>query len=148
MPLLCARGEFALAEGRLDEAWTFATQSLEMATQTDSRKHVARSQWLQGEILAASGRLDDAARALDASVRLAESLQTPREVWLGKAALGKVLARLGREQEAEAHFLQATHTIEVIAAQLTRPDLRRSFLGAEPVVDLYRTLGHRPPTLP
>ena len=110
---------------------------------------MARAQRLQGEILAASGRLDDAARALDASVRLAESLQTPREIWLGKAALGKVLTRLGREPEAETHFLQATQTIDRIAAQLTLPDLRRSFLSAEPVVDIYRTLGHRPPpTLP
>jgi hypothetical protein len=45
------------------------------------------------------------------------------------------------------HLIQATHTIEVIAAQLTMPDLRRSFLGAAPVLDIYRTLGHRPPTL-
>jgi predicted negative regulator of RcsB-dependent stress response len=116
-----------------------------MATQTDSRKHVARAQRLQGEILAASGRLDDAARALDASVKLAKSLQTPREIWVGKAGLGKVLAQLGREQEAEAHFTQATQTIEAIAAKLTMPNLRRSFLGAEPVVDIYRTSGHRPP---
>jgi hypothetical protein len=76
---------------------------------------------------------------------LAERLQTPREVWLGKAALGKVFARLGREQEAEAHYIQATHTIEAIADKLTTPSLRRSFLTAEPVVDLYRTLGQRPP---
>jgi len=82
---------------------------------------------------------------LAASVRLAESLQTPREVWLGKAALGKVLARLGQEQDAEAHFMQAAHTIEAIAAKLQTPRLRRSFLAAEPVVDLYRTLGHHPP---
>jgi ATP/maltotriose-dependent transcriptional regulator MalT len=147
MPLLCARGELALAEGRHDEAWTYATQSLEMATQTDSRKHMARAQRLQGEILAASGRLDDAAHALDASIRLAESLQTPREVWLGKAVLGKVLARLGREKDAEAHFIQATQTIETIADLLTTPRLLRSFLSAEPVMDIYRTLGHRPPPL-
>jgi class 3 adenylate cyclase len=99
IPLLRARGELALAEGRRDEAWSFAVQSLELATQTDSRKHVARAQRLQGKILAASGRLDDAAHALEASVRLAESLQTPREVWLGKGTLGKVLVRLGREKE-------------------------------------------------
>jgi hypothetical protein len=76
---------------------------------------------------------------------LAEHLRTPREVWLGKAALGKVLVRLGREQDAEAHFIQATHTIEAIGDKLTTPHLRRSFLTAEPVVDLYRTLGQRPP---
>ena len=41
--------ELALTQGRHDEAWTYATQSLELATQTDSRKHVARAQRLQGE---------------------------------------------------------------------------------------------------
>jgi hypothetical protein len=55
------------------------------------------------------------------------------------------LARLGREKNAEAHFIQAIHTIEAIADKLTTPRLRRSFLAAEPVVDLYRTLGQRPP---
>jgi Tetratricopeptide repeat len=148
IPLLRARGEFALAEGRHDEAWTLAAQSLDLATQTDSRKHVARALRLQGEVLAATGRLDEASAVLEASIRVATDIQTPREVWLGKAVLGKVLARLRREQEAEVHLTQATHAIEVIAAKLTRPDLRRSFLGAEPVVDLYRTLAHRPPTLP
>jgi tetratricopeptide (TPR) repeat protein len=50
IPLLRARGEFALAEGRHDEAWTLAAQSLDLATQTDSRKHVARALRLQGEV--------------------------------------------------------------------------------------------------
>jgi tetratricopeptide (TPR) repeat protein len=145
IPLLRARGELALTEGRQEEAWTFATQSLELATQTDSRKHVARAQRLQGEILLASGRLDDAVRTFDASVRLAEHLQTPREVWLGKTALGKVLARLGREHDAEAHYTQAIHAIEAIADKLRTQSLRRSFLTAEAVVDLYRTVGYRPP---
>ena len=97
--------------------------------------------------MAARRQPDEAARMLDASVKLAESLQTPREVWLEKAALGQVLARLGREQEAEAHFIQATHTIEAMADKLQTPSLRRSFLSAEPVVDLYRTLGQRPPLI-
>jgi len=145
IPLLRARGELALAEARLDEAWAYATQSLEMASQTGSRKHVARAQRLQGEILAASGRLDDAAQALEASVRLAEAIQTPQEVWIGKTALGRVLARLGREKAAEAHFVQATHAIEAITDKLLTPGLRRSFLSAEPVEALYRLLGHRPP---
>jgi len=135
----------AEGQGRLDEAWAYASQSLEMATQTDSRKHIARPQRLQGEILAASDRLDEAARTLEASVMLAENIQTPREVWLGKAALGKVLARLGREKDAEMQFIQATQTIEAIADKLQAPNLRRSFLAAEPVVDIYRILGQRPP---
>jgi predicted ATPase len=134
-----------LAEGRLDEAWSFVMQSLELATQTDSRKHMARVQRLQGEILAARGRFAEAVEVLEASIQLAEIIQTPREVWLGKAMLGNVFARLGQEKEAEAHFIQATQTIEAIVDKLTTPNLLRSFLSAEPVVDIYRTLGHRPP---
>ncbi len=145
IPLLRARGELALAEGRHDEAWTYATQSLEMATQSDSRKHIARAQRLQGEILAARDRLEEAAGVLEASIRLAENLRTPREAWLGKAVLGKALTRLGREKEAEANFTQAARTIEAIAEKLTTVSLRRSFLGAEPVLEVYRTLGRRPP---
>jgi class 3 adenylate cyclase/tetratricopeptide (TPR) repeat protein len=143
--LLHALGTLALAEGNHDEAWTYATQSLELATQTDSRKHITRAQRLQGDILAASGRLEEAAQVLAASVHLAEQLQTPREVWLGQAALGKVLARLGRDQEAEAQLTQATKTIEAIAANLQTPRLRHSFLSAAPVLDIYAALGHRPP---
>jgi class 3 adenylate cyclase/tetratricopeptide (TPR) repeat protein len=143
--LLHAFGELALTQGHPDQAWPYAIQALELATQTDSRKHIARAQRLQGDILAVSGRLDDAARALGASVQLAESLQTPREVWLGQAALGHVLARLGRADDAERHFLQAAQTIEAIASQLTTPRLQRSFLSAAPVVEVYRTLGRRPP---
>ena len=99
-----------------------------------------KAQWLQGEILAARDRLGEAAPVLEASVGLAEQIGTPREVWLGR-----VLARLGRDREAEAQLAQAVDTIEAIAAKLTTPGLRRSFLGAEPVLDVYRTLGRRPP---
>ncbi len=145
IPLLRARGELALAEGKHDEAWTFAEQSLEMAGQSDSRKHVARAQRLKGQILAARGRLEEGAQELEASVRLAEAIKTPREIWLGKAALGKVLARLGRDKEAEAQFSLAAQVIGTIADKLRTPNLRRSFLSAEPVVEVYRALGRRPP---
>jgi hypothetical protein len=106
---------------------------------------MARAQRLQGDILAASGRFEEAAWTLAASVQLAEHIQTPREVWLGKAALGKVLTQLGRDKEAEAQFIQATQTIEAIAANLQTPRLRYSFLSAEPVLEVYTALGHRPP---
>jgi tetratricopeptide (TPR) repeat protein len=145
VPLLRARGELALAQGGFDDAWNFATQSLEMATRTSSRKHVARAQRLRGEILAATGRLEAAAQPLESSVALAESLGTPREVWMGKAALGRVFVRLGRDKDAEETFTGARETIETIVAKLTTPSLRRSFLGAEPVIDVYRTLGRRLP---
>ncbi len=145
IPLLRARGELALAEGKYDEASTYAEQSLQMAGQSDSKKHVARAQRLQGEILMASGRLEESVRLLDSSVRLAESIKTPREVWLGKAALGNVLARMGKDKKAEVQLSQAVQVIEGILAKLQAPSLRRSFVTAEPVQEVYRTLGRRLP---
>jgi tetratricopeptide (TPR) repeat protein len=145
MVLLRGLGELALAEGRQEEAWAYTTQSLELATQSDARKHMARAQLLQGEVLMGQGRYADAARIVQAAVRLAEQIRTPREVWLGQAALGKALLRLNREQEAEAYLLQATQTIEAIATNVRTLSLRHSFLSAAPVLDIYAALGHRPP---
>src|SRR5262249_20920798 len=100
---------------------------------------------LQGEILAASGRLEEAARVLEASAALAAALGTPRELWMAKAGLGKVLARLGRDKDATTQGADAAREIEAIAAKLTTARLRRGFLTAEPVVEVYRMLGHHPP---
>jgi class 3 adenylate cyclase/tetratricopeptide (TPR) repeat protein len=145
IPLLHARGELALSEGRPDEAWDWATQSLERATQTASIKHVARAERLRGEILAASGRLEEAARELRSSVALAVGLGTPREVWLAEASLGEVLQRLGRDDDAASSFNRAARTIEDIAGRLTTPGLRHSFLRAAPVGEVFRVLGRQPP---
>jgi class 3 adenylate cyclase/tetratricopeptide (TPR) repeat protein len=145
IPLVRARGELALAAGRLDEAWTFATQSRDLAEKFVCRKHIARADWLRGEILAKSGKLQDAARAFDASASLAEKLKTPRELWFARAALGRVLAQLRRDKEAESNFVKALSAIETIASNVTVPRLRRSFLDAEPVRDVYKVLGRRTP---
>ena len=107
--------------------------------------HVARAQRLRGEILAASDRFEEAEGELRASVALATDLGTPREAWLAEASLARTLARSGRDKDAEASFVRAAQTIEGIAARLTTPELRRSFLTAESVFDVYRTLGRHPP---
>jgi tetratricopeptide (TPR) repeat protein len=144
IPLLRARGALALSDGRLDEAWKYANESLEMATRTDSRKHVARARRLQGEVLAATGKFEEAAGVLDSSVALTRELKAAQDLWQGCIVLGKVLFKLGKESEAEAQFTTAAHTIEAIAQNLKIPNLRRSFLSARPVLDLYHLL-HCPP---
>ncbi len=145
IPLLRAEAELALAQGRPDDAWRQATDSLALATRTGSRKHVARAHTAQGEILAASGRLDEAAAAFESSIALAEEMGTPREHWIAQAAHAKTLYRLGRDAAAEAAYGEAARIIDTIAAALTTPRLRHSLLAAEPVVEVYHALGRRPP---
>jgi class 3 adenylate cyclase/tetratricopeptide (TPR) repeat protein len=145
IPFLRARGELELAEGRPDEAWRYATASLTMASQCGRPKHMARAQQLQADTLVAGGRLEEALDPLIASVHLAETLGTPRELWMGKKGLGSLFVRLGRDRDAERQYIEAAQTIEAIARKLTIPGLRRSFLDADQVQDVYRALGRRPP---
>jgi tetratricopeptide (TPR) repeat protein len=147
IPLLHARGALALARGRHDEAWQFGAESLELARKTYSRKHEARAQRLQGEILAASGRLKESAPILEASVVLAQGLKVRRDEWMGNLALGKLLTRLGKDKEAEVAFNTAAAAIESIAAALKTDVLVRSFLAAPPVLEPFKVLGRRPPTI-
>ena len=140
-----SRGELALAESKYDEAWTWATRSLEGARACRQRKHATRAVRLQGAILAAQGRLEDAARVLADSLKQSHALGTVRESWMGQAALGEVLTRLGRDREAEEWLSGAADGIESIAARLVARHRRRSFLSAEPVVRVFRTLGRTAP---
>ena len=144
IPLLRARGELALARGHHDEAWSFAHQSLDLATKCIARKHVARAQRLQGEVLVATGKIPDAASVLEGSLTLAAELKAAPDLWQCGLALGKVLLKLGRESEAESQLNMAASVVDGIAQNLTTPNLRRSFLLARPVLDVYALL-HRPP---
>ncbi len=145
IPLLYARGALELARGRHDEAARFASESLERARKTHSRKHEAPALRLQSQILAATGRLKDSVPILEASLTLAQHLKVPRDEWIGALALGKLLMRLGRDKEAEVAFNTAAATIESIATALKTNVLIRSFLAAPPVLEAFQALGRRPP---
>ena len=147
MVLLRVRGELALARGRFDEAWRYATESLQAAADSDAQKHVAAAERLQGEVLAAGARLPEAVEALTAAAARAGRLGTPRELWVASAALGGVLVRMGRDREAQHHHEHAAATLDAIGGGLTTPSLRRSFCGAERVREVYRAAGRRPPEL-
>jgi hypothetical protein len=64
------------------EAWQFATESLELARETYTRKHEVWALRLQGEILAANGRTNEALALIQASVGSAQELQTGRDIWM------------------------------------------------------------------
>jgi hypothetical protein len=143
-PLLHARGALALVRGQHDEAWRFATESLELARQTHARKHEPRAQRLQGEILAATGRLNEALPVTQASITGARKLRTQRDIWMGTLTLGKTLVRLGEDKEAEAAFNASAEIIESIAAGLKDDSFIQSFLSAPPVREAFQILGRSP----
>jgi len=82
--LLRGRGELALAEGRLDDAWSYAAQSLALTKRLDSRKHMARAQLLQGDTLLAHRQAEEASPILREALDLARRLNTPARYGWGK----------------------------------------------------------------
>ena len=144
-PCFTPAAALALARGRHDEARQFATESLELARKTYSRKHEARAQRLQGEILAATGRLKESCSDTGSVAQLSQQLKTPRDEWIGALALGKLLMRLGKDKEAEVAFNTSAATIESIAAALKTDVLSRAFLSAPPVLEVFKLLGRRAP---
>jgi tetratricopeptide (TPR) repeat protein len=147
IPLLRARGALALAEKRFDDAWNFAVESLEMATRSDSRKHIARARRLQGMVLAATGRHQEAASTLESSITLAAQIGTHPEVWIARYSLGQVLLKLGKDREAEEQFMSALQTLENIANKLHTPGFKKMLLASQPAAELYSALGRRPPSI-
>lgn len=145
--LLRARGALALAERRFDDAWRFAVESLEMASHSDSRKHIARARRLQGMVLAANGRLEDAVGTLESSVTLSAQIGTNPDVWIARCSLGQVLLKLGRDREAEEQFMSALRTLEAMANNLHAPGLKKALLASQPVAELYSALGRKPPII-
>ena len=66
---------------------------------------------------------------------------------MGSLALGKAFLRLGKDKEAEAAFSTAAATIESIATALKTEVLISAFLAAPPVLEAFKVLGRRPPTI-
>jgi tetratricopeptide (TPR) repeat protein len=146
---------------RYEQALEMARQMLVVAERKKSPGALADAQHAEGWTLFWTGDFSDSLAALDraitlcpdgagaaileASVKLAEELKTPRESWMGRSALGKVLVALGRDKEAESEFMKAAATIEAVGARLKTPALVGSFLVAQPVCEVYKILGGRPP---
>ena len=144
--LLRARAELALATERPEEAWAFATQSLELATRSDSRKHIAHARITLGTIAAAQERWPDAAQLLRGGVTQAEHIGAARELWLVPRLAG-VLMHLGREREPRATDRSRRRRSKP-SPPTERLAAARRLLAADPVRDVYRMLGKRPPPEP
>jgi tetratricopeptide (TPR) repeat protein len=90
IPLLRACGELALAGRRYDEAWDFATQSLQIATETRSLKHACARRASQG---GHPGRPRPARGGTRATSRVGHSRREPEDA--ARGVDGQGVARTG-----------------------------------------------------
>jgi tetratricopeptide (TPR) repeat protein len=104
--LFCA-GMTHLATGRIDEAASYARETLALTRQLGARASEAYALWLTGDV-AASGGAEDAEGHYDQALALAAELGMRPLVAHCHLGLGKLHARTGERERAVKHLVTAT----------------------------------------
>jgi len=86
-------------------------------------------------------------RTLEASVRLARACRRHAKSGSGRLRSGRCWRAWDASTTLRRTSCRAAQTIEALVDKLQTPSLRPQFLVAAPVVDIYHTLGHRPPSV-
>ena len=126
-------GETLLALGDPVRAHELATECLESATQTDSRKNMVKAHRLLGQTLVVEGAPAEAEAEYQVALALAREVGNPPQLWKSWHALGDLHAQQGQVGPARAAHREALGVIERAAAEVADADLKATFMAA-PVV--------------
>jgi len=135
--MLLGLGEIALRRGDIAKATKFAEESLDISTEIDRGKFIAKSLKLKAEIKAEMGDLSEASELMEDALNLAQKMNTPRLLWQIHNSYGLLLETVGRHQEATKSYGDALALIEMTASKISDSSLRNSLLSA-PLTEAIR----------
>jgi tetratricopeptide (TPR) repeat protein len=124
---------FWIGAGDLDRAARFATESVERARATKSRKHVAWGHKLLADVAVLEDRMERADELYAAAIAALEGRPCPTIEWRIFDAHAKVAAALHDESRAAALRAAAAKRIERLAASAGDEGLARRFLCGKSV---------------
>ena len=131
-------GEYWLARGDPDTALAYAGECLAVAEHSGSRKYIAKGRRLRGQAVLAGGRPDEAEADLVAALDVAAEVGNPPQLWRCHVAVGDLRRAQRRLEEARTAYADAVSVIDLVAANLTGEELRRTFLSWDHVQDIRR----------
>jgi tetratricopeptide (TPR) repeat protein len=129
-------GELLLRRGDFEKALAYADECLELAEGSKSQKYVVKGRRLRGQALLAQGGLAEADEELAVALGVAQRVNNPPQLWKTHAALGDLRQAQGRSDEARREYGAAITVIEEVAAGLTDPSLKDTFLGSAHVKEI------------
>jgi class 3 adenylate cyclase/tetratricopeptide (TPR) repeat protein len=115
--LALARGDHAAAEAR-------ATECLELATLTQSRKYVVRGLRVRGQIALAERRWDGAEYALGEAITVARLIRNPTQLWRTHIELARLHSARGQDDVASADWEEARRVVEGRREHASNPEIR------------------------
>jgi tetratricopeptide (TPR) repeat protein len=133
-------GELWLTKGDADQALQFAQTCLTLAEPTASRKNLVKGWRLLGQALLAQGQRAQAEEALDRALTIGRDIGNPPQLWQTYQALGALYEQRAELLRSHAAYQNALDVIAGMAAQLHDPDLKQTFLVAQPVQQIRESL--------
>jgi class 3 adenylate cyclase/tetratricopeptide (TPR) repeat protein len=137
--LFASLGDLWLVRGEADKARQFASQCLDIATRTNSRKNLVKGWRLTGEIALARRQWDEAEGLLRQALTLAQFIGNPTQIWKTHLALGRLYAERHQPDAARQAYQAAREIIDKMVGSLREPRLRDNFKNSplfRPVYDL------------
>jgi tetratricopeptide (TPR) repeat protein len=104
---LAKKGECLLDLGRLEESATAYEESIQVAEELKSERHVAVGKGQLGTVRLSQGRYADALKAHNEAREIFENLGEPGMVAIALQQMGAVFEELGQFEEAEQAFQQS-----------------------------------------
>jgi tetratricopeptide (TPR) repeat protein len=124
--IFLAEAELALRQGGYERALAVSDDLLASLNQFGMRAFIAEALHLRGQILVAMGQTEAAYKTLLQAQAEAEAVGSRRMLWQILFALSRLEAD---PAEAERQRKQAQEIVTSIAAHVSDPELRASFLG-------------------
>lgn len=135
--LFASLGEFWLARGDLDQAQTFADQSLAGATRIHARRHMTKSLRLKGDIALARRQWDAAEGWLQQALPLAQAVGNPTQIWKTHLALGRLHSAAKRPEQARQAYHAACQVIDQIKANIQNSTLQAGLEQSPLIRNVY-----------
>lgn len=120
--------EIILADHHYDDALTLAERTIARMHASEVRLFLPDLLLLKGKAFLGMGRAEEAHQAFYDAREEAVAQNSRRSLWPILSTLVEFETGQGNLAEAESFLLEARQTIEYIAGQIARPDLRTSFL--------------------
>jgi tetratricopeptide (TPR) repeat protein len=119
----------ALIQNNPSRAVTLANTLLNYLREIGARSHLPETYLLKGRALLAQNQVQAAHRILEDALIEAKSVQAYSVVWEIMSVLGEVEAARGENETAEAWRRQARQIVAALAENISRADVRQSFLN-------------------
>jgi tetratricopeptide (TPR) repeat protein len=127
-----------IARGDLRNADTHVSSSIDLATRSLCRKHMAWGLKLKADIATLDDRVEDARRSYDAALAVLAHHPCPPIEWQIRKAYAGLLQRTHESSASDDQIRQARAVVNSLADSVPDTSLRQVLLTSSPVRDLQK----------